>query len=52
MATYFKFPDGIISVWEFQLKMTYILSALKGSTAKQAVNETHTNPQATKIHLS
>lgn len=52
MATYFKFPDGIISAWEFQLEMTYTLSTLKESTAKRTVNETHTNPQAVKIHLS
>lgn len=52
MATYFKLPDGIISAWEFQLEMTYTLSALKSSTAKQTMNETHTNPQAIKIHLS
>lgn len=43
MATYFKFPDGIISAGEFQLKMTYTLSTLKDSTAKQTVNEMHTN---------
>lgn len=50
MATYFKFPDGIISAWEFQLEMTYTLSTLKGSAAKQTMNETHTNPQAIEIH--
>lgn len=51
MATYFKSPDGIISAWEFQLEMTYTLSTLKGSAAKQTMNGTHTNPQAIKIHL-
>lgn len=51
MATYFKFPDGIISAWDFQLEMTDTLSTLTGSAAKQAMNETHTNPQAIEIHL-
>lgn len=52
MVTYFKFPDGIISAWEFQLEMTYTLSTLEASTVKQAMNETYTNPQTIKIHLS
>lgn len=52
MATYFKFPDGIISSWEFQLEMTYTHSTLKGSTAKQTLNGIHTNSQTIKIHLS
>lgn len=47
----FKFPDGIISAWEFQLEMTYTLSTLKGSAAKQTMNGTHASPQAIKIHL-
>lgn len=52
MATYFKFPDGIISAREFQLEMTYTLPPLKGSVAKQTINAIHTNPLAIKIHLS
>lgn len=51
MATYFKFPDGIISAWEFQLEMTYTLATLKGSAAKQTLNEIHTSPQAIETHL-
>lgn len=51
MATYFKFPDGIVSAWEFQLEMTYTLSTLKGSAAKWTMNEIHTNLQGIKIHL-
>lgn len=50
-ATYFKFPGGIISVWEFQLEMTYTLSTLKESAAKQTMSETHTNAQAIQIYF-
>lgn len=51
MATYFKFPNDIISAWKFQLEMTYTLSTLKGNIAKQTMNEIQTKSEAIKIHF-